>query len=445
MKRETLFNNCILIIVLLLANFLVLYIYDNNCKTTTQERSTLISEENEQRITQEINNIRIEMRSKLDDVKEAMNNATIEMRLKLDDVKEAMNNATIEIRSKLDNVKKLMDNATIETRSKLDNVKELMDNVKMLMESKQDNFKELMDNVKMLMKSKQDDAKQLIESDTIQNIEYKLDNAIKDPKSKSSSKVAIVTEGRSGSTYLGGVFNVDPESFYIAEPLYGCHECRTNETSLKNLIRKVYDCNFLKNKTMVSQIYWDYACERSSYCNISKPEHDLEAKTIWYNLCKNSSFQVIKFIRLANLKPLQSIFGDNIKIIHLVRDPRDTINSYFSLNWHEKAFQEHGFNFYIHVVCDVIENKLNEYVYFNESNIMQVRLEDLSLEPIKKTQEIWKFLGRNTNLPIEVEKYLKNTTLHEKNAITKGFFLSKEQVEKIEQECSTVLKKLGYI
>lgn len=75
----------------------------------------------------------------------------------------------------------------------------------------------------------------------------------KSPKSQASSKgpvkVLLITAHRSGSTFLGELFNENPDAFYLFEPLAGIQGehstlgCAKNPTKKLSLLRRYFECD----------------------------------------------------------------------------------------------------------------------------------------------------------------------------------------------------------
>ncbi|CAG5094137.1 Oidioi.mRNA.OKI2018_I69.XSR.g13281.t1.cds [Oikopleura dioica] len=78
--------------------------------------------------------------------------------------------------------------------------------------------------------------------------QVKSENAQKQ-RSKGPVKVLLITAHRSGSTFLGELFNQNPETFYLFEPLAGIQGehstlgCAKNPTKKLSLLNRYFDCD----------------------------------------------------------------------------------------------------------------------------------------------------------------------------------------------------------
>ncbi len=152
-------------------------------------------------------------------------------------------------------------------------------------------------------------------------------------------RILIATTWRSGSTFLGDLIKNEPGVFYSFEPLlYLDH----HPGSKIELIQSIFRCKFSL----------DYL--RSANGLTGYPNDMQRNKRIWnecvYNqtlcydpefvapLCSSFPINLIKTVRLRVKEVLallknDSLLSKELKIIHLVRDPRGIMSSRAGLNW----------------------------------------------------------------------------------------------------------------
>lgn len=197
-------------------------------------------------------------------------------------------------------------------------------------------------------------------------------------KDKKKTVVILVANQRTGSTFLGEIFNKNPSVFYLFEPLlpYSKH-CDILQRERIDLFSDLLQCRFENIKNAyehafnISRFSDNSAeCLKHNLCfdinhqpllrkyraeceHLSDPSKMMEYKefqadsidcgfplrsSILSKLCKKSDFIVHKVLRLCSLESLQNLHSRLTKaeykvyILHLVRDPRAVIASRLSLH-----------------------------------------------------------------------------------------------------------------
>lgn len=128
-------------------------------------------------------------------------------------------------------------------------------------------------------------------------------------------------------------------------------------------------------------------------------------------VCENSPYRIIKTIRveLANVKSLLESLP-NLKIIHLVRDPRATL---FSQNMFGMCQERYGgWSGCTNTYCtrlenDVLEEEKIKQIYPNR--IMTVLYEDIARHPIETAKKMYEFT--EAEFTKEAYSYIYNITL----------------------------------
>lgn len=230
--------------------------------------------------------------------------------------------------------------------------------------------------------------------------------------------VLIITNYRSGSTFLGQLFNQHPDAFYTFEPLYPFgSNCSFELHRRVKTIHEMIKCSFPD----MSQLYQDLhkdpnatrthrSCLKNNFCfrynhkELCTPDTcpngnketcmscgpaDLQAVK---NKCRSRKTVVIKLIRLCYIEDYKALFEDprlNLKVIHLVRDPRGIASSRL------KIHPEWDIVDNIRSTChrQVMNVKAGRNVEWITDKYKLVRYEDLALNPQELAKDIYDFVG----------------------------------------------------
>lgn len=168
--------------------------------------------------------------------------------------------------------------------------------------------------------------------------------------------VLLLSSWRSGSSFLGQVFNQHPDVFYLMEPAWHVWMsiqktgARSLRMAVRDMIRSVFQCDlsvmdaYIPQPQNVSRIFmWSHsralcsppACFLTSRDEISnepecKKHCDTRGLTLAQAACKTYSHVVLKEVRFFELESLYPLLRDptlDLRIIHLVRDPRAVLRS----------------------------------------------------------------------------------------------------------------------
>jgi len=212
-----------------------------------------------------------------------------------------------------------------------------------------------------------------LEGDITRKIEYKAGNPVPhkvgNPLKHSPvipHKVVILyTNKRSGSTFLGEMFNQNPNVFYLFEPLFPyTRSCDVLHTRRLDALSQIAECNFANLKDLYAEAFritrhTDHfaQCRANNLCFAERHEPLLERyRDVYFNdrkifnrsdesvlplklsilsdMCTSSKLVVYKILRLCDLSSLQKLFHKwrqrqdlKVKVIHLLRDPRAILSS----------------------------------------------------------------------------------------------------------------------
>ena len=350
--------------------------------------------------------------------------------------------------------------------------------------------------------------KSTLENNTSHNIakQSKIKSTKKSKKTtKRTDKILLFANFRTGSTFVGQIFNINPNMFYLFEPLWVFRclqqlgaEFHYSENTTVKLLERVFRCEFSEQ---FASCFFNFAVG-VYYTNFLdlilekrfKYDRYLSPAEILRNLClKYKGNVAIKTIR-SKMKDILEILkrDSNIKVIHLVRDPRGVANSrrLILLTPQEKAEYEKYLQGELDVRPDIPSltdcgffqspnptskldsQNINEYcrelqngikIVHKERKLFRnryrlVRYEDFAAAPGRITDGIYSFLGSST--PEDVKRWLKlNTNASDaKNdgsnmGITKGslataikwrLYFSKEELFQVQAVCADFMKVLGY-
>lgn len=172
------------------------------------------------------------------------------------------------------------------------------------------------------------------------------------------TNILILAHGRSGSSFLGQIFNSHPDVFYVYEPLITfqlttMRDSKLYENSTMRLLRDIFNCKF-KQQTEFLSFMSHMPLNRFSshalttpYCkNITDArdnrtflhckELDPLITSLSCALHKHVAVKVLthRLLPFLEVDRLASLFNSSkLKIIHLMRDPRAVIASMDRVGW----------------------------------------------------------------------------------------------------------------
>ncbi len=168
--------------------------------------------------------------------------------------------------------------------------------------------------------------------------------------------VLLLSSWRSGSSFLGQVFNQHPDVFYLMEPAWHVWTsiqqagARSLRMAVRDTIRSVFQCDmsvmdaYMPQPRNISNLFmWSHsralcsppACFFSARDEISKEQDcklhcDTQGLKLAEAACRTYSHVVLKEVRFFELESLYPLLRDpslDLRIIHLVRDPRAVLRS----------------------------------------------------------------------------------------------------------------------
>ncbi|XP_020622344.1 carbohydrate sulfotransferase 1-like [Orbicella faveolata] len=317
---------------------------------------------------------------------------------------------------------------------------------------------------------------------------------------KKRLNLIIVAHGRSGSTFLGNIFNHHPSVFYLFEPyqtverivraqapfnqhyqetafrwMQGVFQCdfvsAAHVDDLQSYYRKKYPENYnpMKSLVLLSPPFCRYNATDPRWTLDSCPPLDQQTME---EECKNKYRITVAKVLISrmpeqNLKQLLSICDTSdqfdCKLLFLVRDPRGIIPSSKAVGFYgdKDGTALNGTEQFSQSICGLTEANLKIIRSLRspeKSQFMLLRYEDLAANPLKTLPSLLKFAG----LPMDesmsnwlyLASHLPETESERKAARWRQD--SQEGAERwrwkvkpgtiavIEQQCKHVMNILGY-
>uniref|UniRef100_A0A8C3DIB5 Uncharacterized protein n=1 Tax=Corvus moneduloides TaxID=1196302 RepID=A0A8C3DIB5_CORMO len=332
--------------------------------------------------------------------------------------------------------------------------------------------------------------------------------AIRGPAGARRQLVYVFTTWRSGSSFFGELFNQNPEVFFLYEPVWHVWQklypgdAVSLQGAARDMLSSLYRCDLSvfqlystagAGKNLTTLGIFGAATNKVICSSPLCPAYRKEVVgMVDDRVCKKcppqrlSRFQeechkyhtlVIKGVRVFDLAVLAPLMRDptlDLKVIHLVRDPRAVASSRIksrhglireSLQVLGGKKEGGGGSDYhalgaMEVICSSMAKTLQTALHppdWLQGNYMAVRYEDLVVEPIKTLRQVYGFV--NLAVSPEMEKFALNMTsgpgysskpfvVSARNA-TQALSawrtaLSYQQIKQVEEYCHQPMALLGY-
>lgn len=318
------------------------------------------------------------------------------------------------------------------------------------------------------------------------------------PRENRPLSVFVVTQCRSGSSFMGEIFNRRRNVTYFYEPLYPFRKANcyaAEEESVRKmsvaLVENIARCRFANMsrdyRTALAKTKQrdEAGCVRSNMCfaGCDKCSKFLQRDPpfVYDRLrrvdprkldrhCRHSEFRAAKLNYLPQISDVTHLMAAddvNVKVVHLVRDPRATTSSRFrstaGLVRHIHHFDE--------ISKDICNRMYHNVVFANQrliqqvpNKFMRIRYEDLALDPIYTIEKVYDLIGRP--LTAEVRQWVQQATTAKSKEASQARvpsdafgtrrnssatveawrqWMSPSESRVVEKNCAKVMQLLGYL
>lgn len=315
--------------------------------------------------------------------------------------------------------------------------------------------------------------------------------------------VLLLSSWRSGSSFLGQVFSQHPSVFYLMEP--GWHvwsqlpevNIRMLRIAVRDIFRTLFQCDFSgleaflpENRNMSDVFMWSHSRALCSppACSLTPRGKMSDQPECWKkcgaeglhrakDACDTYSHVVLKSVRFFELESLYPLLQDpslNLRIVHLVRDPRAVARSREqsanALVTDDAVILENRHTPAAEVLYQVMQEICRSHVRVSERAALKappflkgrykmVRFEDLVRDPLREIDGIYKFVG--LEMTKQLGQWIYQVT-HGKGTGTKSeafvitsrdaadvsqawrSALAHHKVKRIQEVCRGAMTLLGY-
>ncbi|XP_054632547.1 carbohydrate sulfotransferase 6 [Dunckerocampus dactyliophorus] len=315
--------------------------------------------------------------------------------------------------------------------------------------------------------------------------------------------VLLLSSWRSGSSFVGQVFSQHPSVFYLMEPAWhvwtklrntGAHALRM---AVRDLVRSVFRCDlsvmeaYLPERHNISSLFmWSHSRALCSLpaCPLT-PRGHISNQTQCLHSCDESGLQgaqeacatyshvVLKEVRFFELESLYPLFQDpslDLRVIHLVRDPRAVLRSreesaraFVSDNavvLEQRNVPAAEVQYQVmQEICRshvrVSERALRKSPPFLKGRYKLVRYEDVARNPLQEITAMYEFVG--LDMTVQLKEWIHQLTHGKGKGSGKEAFkitsrnaadvsqawrttLTHSKVKRVQEVCQEAMSMLGY-
>ncbi|XP_072728958.1 carbohydrate sulfotransferase 4 isoform X2 [Ciconia boyciana] len=313
--------------------------------------------------------------------------------------------------------------------------------------------------------------------------------------------ILILSSWRSGSSFTGQIFSQHPSVFYLMEPAWHVwvamyqNSAKVLHMAVRDLVRSVFLCDmsvfdaYMSSQKKKSDLFqWETsralcsppACDSFNRSDIITAGN---CRTICgkypfskvEEACKTYSHVAVKEVRFFDLKVLYPLLTDpslNLKIIHLVRDPRAVFRSRENtvadlkrdsniVVGSQRTKGEMGPYNTMQVICkshvEIYKAGRQAIPSFLKDRYLLVRYEDIVRDPLARAAQMYRFA--ELHFTPELQKWVHNIT-HGKGQGTQAFDIGSrdalrvsqawrntlpfQKIEKVQNVCKDAMDLLGY-
>ena len=288
----------------------------------------------------------------------------------------------------------------------------------------------------------------------------------------------ILSPGRGGSTFLGSLFDCNPHVMYFFEPLYtvankmskvnlrrGDKEPKNYKGASIKVIDSFLQCDFsnISDSTLASFLS---GFHRRKSKALSKKNLPRISNKLLSEACNNYNHTVLKILsgRLHNgtIKTFKELFQQQnryeIKLVHLVRDPRAVVFSRVKLLGWMRDHLHPSFHEEVQKICDPILQNIRLGLLspppWLKNRFKVIRYEDLALNTLNVAQELYRFAGFDWSASVHefisaLKKHTKQGDVYSvcRNAsvaVSRWKTASEPFIRAVENICGDLMDFLGY-
>lgn len=229
-----------------------------------------------------------------------------------------------------------------------------------------------------------------------------LENELKKFYFKGERKYSILLSNfRSGSSFIGDFIQSVPGTFYHFEPLINVH-LKYNLARYSNRIRRIkkfLQCNFSDVPD-----YYEHEVKQKYLFKQTRVLEDVKDRDIILNynftsrVCQIYPFQSMKVVRIE-LEGFKRTFDENelnIKVILLVRDPRAVMNSMNIMGWCHPETTTGCTGYDPDLYCDSLVREYytaKRFIKYYPEYLRVLRYEDFMENPMSMGKTVLDFYG----------------------------------------------------
>ncbi|XP_076119509.1 carbohydrate sulfotransferase 6 [Alosa pseudoharengus] len=322
------------------------------------------------------------------------------------------------------------------------------------------------------------------------------------PPAQRKVHVLLLSSWRSGSSFLGQVFSQHPSVFYLMEPAWHVwmtlgRGARSLRMGVRDLLHQVLQCDlsvmdsYMPPERNVSRLFmWSHsralcsppACTltpRNAFSNQTECQKHCDSRGLAKaeEACRSYSHVVLKEVRLFELESLYPLLRDpslDLRIVHLVRDPRavwrsrdKSAGSFYRDN---AVVLEQGDGKGLEAQYRVMQEVCRSHVRMHETALLKppdflrgrykmVRYEDLARDTLAQVEAIYRFTG--LEMTQQLKDWIFRITHGKGKGTTKESFqitsrnaedvsrawrttVPYEKVRRIQEVCKGAMSLLGY-
>lgn len=315
--------------------------------------------------------------------------------------------------------------------------------------------------------------------------------------------VLLLSSWRSGSSFMGQVFNQHPSVFYLMEPAWHVWTwiqhpgARSLRMAVRDLMHRTFLCDlsvmdaYMPIHYNVSNVFmWSHSRALCSppACPAPSPQHDTAQipdcekhcdvagleRAEW--ACQTYSHVVLKEVRFFELESLYPLLRDpalDLRILHLVRDPRAVFRSRqqaaaalqrdTNIVLGEKTSSADLQKSVMQEICRshvrIYDTAVRKAPDFLQGRYKLVRYEDVVRNPLEEVRRVYDFVGLKMTAPLQ--DWLHQIThgkgkgsrseafkITERNAseVSQAWrtTLTFDKVQQVQEVCRSAMSLLGY-